>query len=180
MTTYVALLRGINVGGKAKVRMHELRELFVAAGHADAQTYIQTGNVIFSSSADADRLTGELEARIAADLGVNASVLVRTKDELAQIIAGNPFAGRDFDPATVAVNFLSGTPEQDRVEQLNSSAYEPDEFVVAGREVYLHCPNGFGRSKLTNTLFERKLAVRVTARNWKVVTKLAELASSGR
>ena len=175
MTTYVALLRGINVGGRAKVRMQDLRELFVSLGHGDARTYIQTGNVIFTSSAAPARLAADIERRIADDLGLTVTVLLRTKEELAEVVAASPFAGRELDSSRVAVTFLADSPDQDRVDQLDPAAFAPEEFVVSGREVYVHCPDGFGRSKLPN--FERKLGVAATARNWKVVTALLDLAS---
>ncbi len=176
MTTYVALVRGINVGGHTKVGMDDLRRLFVALGHANVKSYIQSGNVIFRSPVDEPaRLAGDIEKRIAQDLGVTATVLLRTTDDLAQIVANNPFAGREIDPARLHVTFLANAPDRERVARLDRPAGEPDELSLVGKEIYLYCPNGYGRTKLNNTYFERRLGVAATTRNWRVVTKLCDL-----
>ena len=176
MTTYVALLRGINVGGQTRVRMDDLRSLFVALGHADVTTYIQSGNVIFSSPVDeSSRLTREIEKRIADDLGVTVTVLLRTRDDLDQVVAGSPFASRDLDPAKLHVTFLADAPDPERLARLATPTDEPDEYSIVGREVYLYCPNGYGRTKLNNAFIERRLGVAATTRNWRVVTKLRDL-----
>ena len=176
MTRYVALLRGINVGGHTKVRMDDLRSLFAALGHADATTYIQSGNVIFSSPIDeSSRLTREIEKRIADDLGVTVTVLLRTRDDLDQVVASSPFAGRDLDPAKLHVTFLAAAPDRERVARFDVPAGEPDEYSIVGREVYLYCPNGYGRTRLNNAYIERRLGVAATTRNWRVVSKLRDL-----
>jgi uncharacterized protein (DUF1697 family) len=176
MTTYLALLRGINLGGRNKVAMADLRKLFVDLGHGDAKTYIQTGNVIFCSpSNEAPRLSKAIETRIAEDLGVPASVLLRTKNDIAHVIANGPFLGRTSDPAKLLVTFLAEEPDPARVTRLDKPAGETAEFEIAGREVYLHCPDGYGRTKLSNAYIERRLGVAATTRNWRVITKLSEL-----
>jgi len=178
MTTYVALLRGINVGGHTKVAMEDLRKLFAALGHGDARTYIQSGNVIFAApGAEPSRLAKAIEKRIAQDLGVRVIVLLRTGDDLAEVLGHNPFSGRESDPTKLLVTFLAEAPGRERVAKLDKPAGEPAEFEVAGREVYLHCPNGYGRTKLNNAYIEKRLGVPATTRNWRVVTKLAELMS---
>jgi uncharacterized protein (DUF1697 family) len=175
----VALLRGINLGGRNKIGMADLRELFAALGCEDVSTYVQSGNVVFRSSvASASKLTRAIEERIGSDLGLDVTVLLRTKAQLAEVAGGNPFDERTVDPATLHVTFLAEKPDPARVRALDPARGRPDEFRVVGREVYLHCPNGYGRTKLDNAYFEKQLAVAATTRNWRTVTKLAELASA--
>jgi uncharacterized protein (DUF1697 family) len=178
MTTYVALLRGINVGGRTKVGMDDLRRLFVALGHADVKSYVQSGNVLFSSPVEeSSRLAGDIQRRIARDLGVTVTVLLRTRDDLAYVVANNPFLSRETDLAKLHVTFLADAPDHERVARLDTPSGGPDEFSLAGREVYLHCPRGYGRTKLNNAYLERRLGVAATTRNWNTVTKLCDLAS---
>jgi uncharacterized protein (DUF1697 family) len=178
MATYVALLRGINLGGRNRVSMPELRELFVALGSEDVETYVQSGNVVFVSSArSAAKLTTAIEERIAGDLGLEVTVILRTRSQLAKLLAGNPFAKREKDPVKLHVTFLAARPAAARVRELDAKYGEPDGFRVVGHDVYLHTPGGYGRSKLSNAYFERRLGVPATTRNWKTVTALAELAA---
>ena len=175
MVAYVAMLRGINVGGKNKIKMSDLQALFVGLGHADVTTYIQSGNVVFTSGAkSAAAVTAAIEQRIVREFGAEVSIVLRTKAELAKVIAGNPFA--DGDLAKVHVTFLAKKPEAPLVRALAEHRSPPDEFRIVGREVYLRCPNGYGKTKLNNTFWERKLKVGATTRNWNTVTKLFELA----
>ena len=176
MTTYVALLRAINLGSRNKVSMADLRTLFGALGFEDVSTYVQSGNVVFRGRGAAADVTAAIEDRIRSELGLDVTVLVRTGAQLAKLVDANPFAGRDVDPATLHVTFLAEKPASARVRGLDPARSEPDEFRVAGREVYLRCPNGYGRSKLTNAYFEKGLGVAATTRNWRTVTKLVELA----
>jgi uncharacterized protein (DUF1697 family) len=178
MTTYVALLRGINVGGRTKVGMDDLRRLFVALGHADVKSYVQSGNVLFSGPVEeSSRLADDIQRRIARDLGVTVTVLLRTRDDLAYVVANNPFLSRETDLAKLHVTFLADAPDHERVARLDTPSGGPDEFSLAGREVYLHCPRGYGRTKLNNAYLERRLGVAATTRNWNTVTKLCDLAS---
>jgi uncharacterized protein (DUF1697 family) len=174
---YVALLRGINLGARNKVAMADLRALFEALGAEDVSTYVQSGNVVFTSCAGATELTGRIEQRIRADLGLDVKVLVRTQSELAKVAAGNPFGGGDRDVTKLHVTFLAEKPDRPRVRGLDQDLAAPDELRVVGREVYLHCPNGYGRSKLTNAFFEKTFGVPATTRNWRTVSKLAELSA---
>lgn len=178
MATYVAMLRGINVGGRAKVGMAELRQLFADLGHTDVQTYIQSGNVVFATRTARERVAVDLEQRIGADLGVDVTVVLRTAPDLARIVAKNPFVRRGADPSTLHVTFLAGGAGSGAAGRLDAPDAGPDELIVAGQDVYLHCPNGYGRTKLNNTFIERRLGARATTRNWRTVTKLLELASA--
>jgi uncharacterized protein (DUF1697 family) len=176
MRTFVALLRGINVGGKTMIKMPELRSLLAEAGLEDVRTYVQSGNVVFkSSSRGAEALATDIEERIAEAFGVDTTVLIRTPAELKQIEASNPFQRRETDLTKLHVVFLGDRPAAGAVSELDPTRSPPDEFSVRGREIYLHLPNGAGRSKLTIDYFEKRLGVRATARNWKTLTKLVEL-----
>jgi uncharacterized protein (DUF1697 family) len=179
MQTYVALLRAINLGSRNKIAMADLRKLFEALGAEDVTTYVQSGNVVFKSPLrSASKLTRAIEGRISRDLGLDVRVLLRTGPQLAKVVDGNPFAKGAPDAATLHVTLLAERPGAASVRDLDPAAGQPDEFRVVGQEVYLHCPNGYGRSKLTNAYFEQRLSVAATTRNWKTVTKLAELASA--
>lgn len=178
METYAALLRGINVGGRAKVAMSELRQLFVDLGYADAKTYIQSGNVVFEASLRSPaRAATEISARIEKDLGVRCSVLLRTRQELAIVLAGNPYLGAGADLSALYVTFLDVEPDAGQAKRLVVPPGETAEFTLAGRELYLHYPDGYGRTKLSNTYIEKRLGVVATTRNWNTVNKLHELAT---
>ncbi len=175
MPVYAALLRAINLGSRNKISMPDLRTLFEAVGADDVRTHVQSGNVAFRSTERSPaKLVTAIEERISADLGLDIRVLLRTKAELAKIVDGSPFAD-DADHSTLHVTFLVDKPDPDRVAAVDPSKYEPDRFEVIGREVHLHCPNGYGRSKLSNAFFEKKLDQVGTTRNWKTVTTLAEM-----
>jgi uncharacterized protein (DUF1697 family) len=175
--TTVALLRGVNVGGRAKVPMGELRSVFAALGHTDVVTYIQSGNVVFRSAGGTEKeLVSGIERQIADAFGLEVAVTLRAPGELAAIVAGNPFLTGGDDPKTLHVAFLDRAPAPKELAELDPDRSPPDEFRVLGREVYLRYPNGSGRSKLTIDYFERRLGVRATARNWNTVTKLLALS----
>jgi uncharacterized protein (DUF1697 family) len=174
--TYVAMLRGINVGGRNKIKMPDLQALFVGLGHADVITYVQSGNVVFTSPAkSAAALASAIEKQIARDLAIDVVAVLRTKAELAKVIAGNPFVRTRADLAKLHVTFLKQLPGAALVRALDGHRAEPDEFRVLGREIYLHCPAGYGKTKLNNTFWERRLKIAATTRNWNTVTKLFEL-----
>ncbi len=173
---YVALLRGINLGARNKISMADLRELFGRLDADDVTTYVQSGNVVFKSRAERGELVRAIEQRIARDVGLEIIVLLRTSAELAKVVADNPFAKSQSDPVKLHVTFLAETPAPARVRALDPKVFEPDEFHIAGSDIYLHTPNGYGKSKLSNAYFERQLGVAGTSRNWKTVTTLAALA----
>ncbi|MCU1353613.1 MAG: hypothetical protein JWM05_2822 [Acidimicrobiales bacterium] len=176
MTTYVALLRAVNVGGRNKLSMQALRELLEDLGHTDISTYLQSGNVVFSSPVRrAETLAQDLEEALAADLGVAARVLVRSRSELEQVMSRNPYAATEPDLTKMHVFFLRNRPAKARVLGIDPDRSPPDEFAVDGREIFVHFPNGSGRSKLTATWFESQLDTTATARNWNTVSKLVDL-----
>ena len=178
LATYLALLRGINVGGRGTVRMEDLRALVAGLGHDRVQTYIQSGNVIFQGEeAEPEAVALAIEERMARDWGRAVPVLVLTAQRLAHAANGNPFAGAD--PRTLHVTFLAGPPALERLAAIRAADHLPDAFRVVGREVYLHCPQGYGNTTLTNGFFEARLGVRATTRNWNTVTRLQGLVAAG-
>jgi uncharacterized protein (DUF1697 family) len=176
--TYVALIRGINLGSQKRVAMADLRAVFEGLGAKDVATYVQSGNLVFKSADGAQKLTRAIERRIRRDLGLGVTVLVLTRPQLTKVLRGNPFAKAKIEPAKLHVTFLAEKPTRARVSKLDPKRGKPDELRLVGRQIYLHCPNGYGKTKLTNAYFEKQLGVAATTRNWKTVTKLAELASS--
>ena len=178
MTTYVALLRGINVGGRARLAMADLRGLLADLGHGDPRTYLQSGNAVFTSDrTDVEALADELATRIAADLGVSPAVLLRTAAELADVVAANPYPeAAAADPTTVHAAFLSSEPPDPSGFSFPAQDYAPEEAALGDRVLYLHLPGGLGRSRLAADLAKRPGGVDVTVRNWRTVTKVAELA----
>jgi uncharacterized protein (DUF1697 family) len=178
LKTYVALLRGINLGAHNKVSMADLRALFANLGAEDVATYVQSGNVVFRNADSPGKLAEAIEKGIRRDLGLDVTVLLRTQRQLAKVVTGNPFADHTSEPTKLHVTFLADKPDRAQVRKLDPMLAEPDEFRVIGQEVYMHLPNGYGRSKLSNAYFEKQLDVRATTRNWRTVTKLAELASA--
>ena len=178
MTAYVCVLRGVNVTGVNKVAMSELRAMFEQLGHANVSTYIQSGNVVFTSDRDSSGLAGEIRRALESTLGLNVPAILRSGSELADVLERNPLDSGGRDPARLHVTFLGQVPEPSLVAILKNHASPPDEFVIDGCEVYLHCPGGYGNTKLNNTFWERGLRVTATTRNWKTVAKLTEMAAS--
>ncbi len=174
MTRYVALLRGVNVGGKNALPMKELAAMFAGAGCVDVATYIQSGNVVFGASGEcAAGLAGAIEAEIAGRFGIRSPVILRTGAEIKKAYAGNPFAG--VEEEMLHVYFLRDRPEAAKVKALDYERSTPDAFAVVGREIYLHLPAGMARTKLTNGYFDKALGTVCTARNWKTMGRLVEM-----
>ena len=171
MATYAALLRAINLGARNRVAMADLRALIEGLGAKDVRTYVQSGNVVFRHAGGAAKLESELERTITSELGLEITVVVRSAAQLAKVVQAHP-----FDPAGLYVSFLAATPKRAAVRELVEADHGTDRIAVKGKEVYLHLPGGYGRSRLNNAFLERKLGVRATLRNWRTVTALAELA----
>lgn len=178
MGVYVALLRGINVGGKNVLPMKELARLFAEAGAADVRTYIQSGNVVFRAGAKVvATLAGCVGDAIRREFGFVSPVILRSADELRLALERNPFSNEDSE--RLHVMFLRDEPKPERVAQLDPHRSPPDRFAVLGREVYLHLPGGVGKSKLTNTYFDAALATIGTIRNMRTVTTLLGMCGQG-
>jgi uncharacterized protein (DUF1697 family) len=176
MARQIALLRGINLGSRRRVAMAELRDLLNGLGYGDVRTLLQSGNVVLTSTAAPARLERELEAQIAAGLGVDVQVIVRTRDELADVIEHNPLAGVADDPRRYQVSFLSAEPDREIVRELVAADVAPEQVAVRGREIYAWHPEGIQRSALAKLISDPRLGVTATARNWNTVTKLLALA----
>ncbi len=172
---YVALLRGINVGGKTKIAMAALRDTCTAVGCEDVVTYIQSGNVVLKSKLTAEKLRAALEAAIARDFGFNPAVMIRTAREISAVVDGNPYAGTD--DKSVHVGFLHAAPTAATKKCLGAIDCAPEELTVLRREIYLHLPNGMGRAALPVQMERCLRPTPVTVRNWRTVTKLVELSS---
>lgn len=181
MPTYVALLRGINVGGHKIIRMEELRRSFEVRGCANVRSYVQSGNVIFDATRRSPaKLAVMIEALILEDYGFVVPVVVRTAQDLSRIIERNPLLGaKGIDQTKLHVCFLSATPAADRLTTLDTLDAGEGRFLHLDDVVYLYCPTRAADTKLTNNAFERALGVKATGRNWNTVRKLAELAAGG-
>jgi uncharacterized protein (DUF1697 family) len=176
MAVWIALLRGVNVGGHNRIAMAQLRALAEDLGHTKVRTYIQSGNLVFESRArSAARIGRALEERMTAVTGVESPVVVRSRDELASVASANPFLARGEDVAKLHVVFLSRRGDPAKLASMDPSRYAPDEVRLVGREVYVYAPNGIGRSKL-GPLGARMGLADGTMRNWRTVTTLLEMA----
>jgi uncharacterized protein (DUF1697 family) len=169
-----ALLRGINIGPHKRIAMPALREIVESLGHSDVETYLQSGNVVFTRRGRSDPGPA-LAAAIEKATGVEVAVVTRTGDDLARVVEANPYPVSD--PTKVVVCFLADAVELPDLELGDLTGYLPDELTVAGREVYVRVPNGQGRSKLMEALVKRRLRTTLTVRNWRTVTALAELTA---
>lgn len=175
-TTYVALLRAVNVAGR-KVPMADLRRSLDGTAFGPVRTYIQSGNVLFDGpDRSAGALSRKLSRHLEVDLGLATTVVLRSAAQLASVVAATPFT--DVDPATVHVTFLAEAPDPARTSAFEPPAGVTDGWSIGTTQVYLHCPDGYGRTKLTNGLFERRLGVPATTRNWRTVVTLAEMAGA--
>lgn len=178
---YIALLRGINVSGHKTITMEALRTCFEQLQCRNVQTYVQSGNVVFEGGEkDAARCGNEISKRILRDFGFPVPVLLRTSEELQRIVLHNPFLKEpEIDHSKLHVTFLSAVAPKSTAQDLNALAVTPEQFHVQGREIYLYCPNGYGRTKLSNNAIEKKLRLQATTRKWKSVQALLALAQSG-
>ena len=178
MTTYISILRGINVGGFRMIKMEALRQIFADLGFLNCQTYIQSGNVIFQSNKiDLKTLEKKITAAIIEKFSFEVPVIILELDELMQIIANNTFLNDiTKDIAHLHVTFLSEKPEGVNVSKIITVDYQPDEFQLINKAIYLYCPASYSKSKLTNGFFENKLKVKATTRNWRTTNELVSIA----
>ncbi|MEZ5977484.1 MAG: DUF1697 domain-containing protein [Planctomycetota bacterium] len=178
MARHVALLRAINVGGRNKLAMADLRALFEELGCEEVSTYIQSGNVIFTASAPTLRtLPARVRERLASDFGLEVPVVVRSARELAKAIDAHPFGDREVLEKHRHVVFLADRPATSRAAALRALAGPGEEFALIGAELHLLLPAGAASTKLTAAAVDRALGTTSTARNWRTTTKLLELAS---
>jgi uncharacterized protein (DUF1697 family) len=175
---YIALLRGINVAGQKSIKMADLKNLFEAIGFKNVKTYVQSGNVVFDyEETDIIDLTNKIEEKINETYGFLVKTIILTKDELENIIINNPLVEEsDIEVEKLHVTLLSDIPELIKVLSLDVKKEENEKYIIISRSVYLYCPNGYGRTKLTNNVFERKLKTTATTRNWKTMNCLLEMS----
>jgi uncharacterized protein (DUF1697 family) len=169
------MLRGINVGGNKKVSMQVLKERYESIGFKNVQTYVQSGNVVFSTDASVSSTKDKIEKEIKREFGFDVLVFIRTKKELEDLLKNSPF--KQKDETKLHVTFLSEKPINVPIDELNSARIGEEEFLISGREIYLFCPNGYGVTKLSNNFFEKKLKVSATTRNWRTVNTLLSMLS---
>jgi uncharacterized protein (DUF1697 family) len=176
---HVALLRGINVGGRNMLPMKHLAELFAAAGATDVVTYIQSGNVVFSASATVLKtVASKVEKAIESELDIKVPLVLRSGDELAATLKANPFLKRGVDEDFLHVMFLRDNPAVAAVKALDPKRSPGDEFAVVGRDIFLHLPNGAARTKLGVVWIDAQLKTVATQRNWRTVQKLADMSNA--
>lgn len=171
---YIALLRGVNVGGNT-LKMERLRELCAELGMKNPRTYLQSGNLVFEAAGTPAHWAQTLERKLAAESRLPVSVIVRTSAQMAQVLAGNPFLReKHIDTARLAVAFLQKEPSNAALGALTDLEIGSDRFHCAAKEIYLHCPNGFADSRLYS--LDKVLSQRTTTRNWNTVKKLCEMS----
>lgn len=180
MPIVISMLRGVNVGGHNKIKMDALRALYESLKFTGCQTFIQSGNVIFKTKErNLAKLTSQIQTAIERSFGFRPDVILRTSDELRDVIARNPFAKRrGIEPGKLLVTFLASAPTTQARDNLLKLKTDGEELRIDGRELYNYFPNGQGRSKLTWPLIERTLKVSGTGRNWNSVTKMLAIADS--
>lgn len=181
MARWIALLRGINVGGHRKVPMTELRALAAGIGWRNVETYIQSGNLVFAAAGDAHVLAAKLERAIERRFGFAIDVVVRSAVQWARLTAGNPFrVEMEKAPDRVMLLLTKRSPVAGGVAALAQRAAAGEQVAAVGEAVWIHCPEGMGRSKLTPALLDRLLGSPATARNWRTVVALKEMAETER
>lgn len=173
MPDTLVLLRGVNVGGHRKLKMAELRQVVAGIGHANVQSYIQSGNLLFDRAVDdLDAVARGVEAAIQEASGVTTRAVVRTADDWRRLAAGHPFFARAAELKYLHVTFLSGDPDPEKLANFDPGDFQPEEIELRGREMYLHLPGGMASTKLNQGFLDRRLGVPGTTRNWRTVGKL--------
>ncbi len=177
METYIALLRGVNVGQNL-LKMERLRQLLSELGFKSVTTYLQSGNAVFQTEGPASSVASAIGKKLAGETRLPVTVLVRTPAELKSTIAQNPFLkGKGVDRSRLHVSFLADAASKEGVKKLAAIDAGCDQFHASGREIYLYCPNGYGISKLSNSALEKALGVKATTRNWNTVNKIYEIGA---
>ena len=174
MTTFVALLRGINVGGKHGLPMQDLREILQAQGCKDIKTYIQSGNAVFQARKKRDELAADIKAAIDEQFGFAPIVHLLTREEFESVLESNPFPEAIETPRFLHVSFLLTSPDKPDLDTLEDLKSPTERFELVGNAFYLHAPDGIARSKLAAKV-DKCLGVQTTSRNWRTVSKTAAL-----
>lgn len=178
MNTYICLLRGINVSGQKLIKMKELQLMFESLGYKEVKTYIQSGNIVFKSEQQSlETLTNQIHRQILSVFGFDVSVTLLDSLDLERIHKANPFAVNEgYEIEKMLVTILSRMPEREKIDSLQNGNYGNDKYVLQGKELYLYCMDGYGKTKLSNNFIESKLKVSATTRNWKTITELLKMA----
>ncbi len=179
MLEYISLIRGINVGGKS-LKMELLRSIYESLKLEDVKTYIQSGNVLFNSNTkNIEKIKNEIVKSIEKQSGLSVSVIIRKNKEIKNIIENNPFIkSGNNETERMYVTFLESVPDKNKMKGLIPSKKTKDEFKIIGKEIYLYCPEGYGKTVLSNDFFEKKLKLKATSRNWRTLNKLYEMSIS--
>jgi uncharacterized protein (DUF1697 family) len=178
--TYISFLRGVNMAGHNSIKMAELLSLYREMGYADSETYIQSGNVIFNAinKSNPSVIASGIEKAILKRFSFEIPVAIRTAVEISSLQSINPYIAEEhFDPAKMFVIFLMDEPSEEQIQKVSGIDYPPDRFKIINREIFIYCPNGFGSTKLYTNFFEKKMGVTGTARNWKTVSTILNLAA---
>jgi uncharacterized protein (DUF1697 family) len=180
MHIFIAILRGINVSGKNIIKMENLREVLIKLGLKDVKTYIQSGNIVFKSNiTDCKILSENIHQCIEDSFGFNVPVQVLSSKDIKETIENNPYIGiNSVDTTHLHVTFLAEIPDETRIAELSKNTFNLDSFKWKNKTIYLHCPGGYGNTKLSNGFFENKLKISATTRNWKTVNELNQLAEN--
>jgi uncharacterized protein (DUF1697 family) len=177
MVRYAVMLRGINLGSSRRVSMQDLRALLAGLGYEGVRTLLQSGNAVFGAPRrKPEALCAEITERLARELGMEIGCVIRTADELASLVDANPFPDKVSDGAKLAVTFLSGSVDPARFADADPGDFAPDEFRLAGREIYAWLPNGFSGSKIPVNFWDKRTDGTITTRNWNTVAKLLAMA----
>ena len=178
METYISILRGINVSGQKLIKMDALRKLYENLGFGQVTTYVQSGNIIFTSSnADTRELERQISLQIEKETGWKVPVIVLTFNKLKQIIDNNPFTkAPNNNPAFMHITFLWSAPFPYDSVSIENKKQPEEKIAFSDDAVYLYCPDGYGKTKLTNNFFEAKLKINATTRNWKTTNELLKIA----
>lgn len=179
MDKKIAILRGINVGGKRKILMVDLKSLFEEIGYSEISTYIQSGNVIFTSAdkSDEKEMANRIEKAIEEKFGFEVPVIVRTAKDLQKTLSNNPYyKDGEMDISPLHITFLAQNPSGESLDKIKTFDFPPDKYTIEGKDVFIYCEGKYHQSRLTNNFFENKLKVKATTRNLKTVKKLCELS----
>ena len=177
MARHVVLLRGVNLGSRNRVAMPALRDALADAGFEEVRTYLQSGNVVLSSTRSPAQVARECEGQIRDAFGLEITVIVRTRAELEKVVKRNPLGAVAANPKRYQVSFLERRLGREAARKVEQAAVAPEQVVVDGREIYAWHPETIARSRLWTLLAGPGLGVAATARNWTTVTKLLELAT---
>ncbi|MBK8256304.1 MAG: DUF1697 domain-containing protein [Polyangiaceae bacterium] len=165
----------MNVTGSRTIKMAELRDLAVSLGFTDVETYLQSGNLIFNTKLDGQKVAGQLSSAIAQTFGYpDVAVLVLSESDLTATVDGNPFVASGADLKKLHVTFASKAVDSEAFSKLDLGRFQPDQAILGPKAIYVYCPNGYGTTKLNNAFFEKKLGIVATTRNWQTVNQLIQ------